>query len=297
MCLGDSITLGVGGGGYREPLGSLLQQYDGPNWDYVGPIYGGGGKHAGYNGWTIKQILTVAENDMLVHQPTHLLLMAGTNDFFYQGDTHPQNKGLGANVTVAVERMEALLKLVHDTLPKIEAVILSGVTQINATLCGQYSKAPWHPQNCPISMPDDIRTFNEQMATFASKSHKVFFHDPNCNRTDAQACAVSDAVTWADGDYFTWGSECRPTLPFSRGANRALKRLSSPIITSRGTCFTLLKCCSSLFGEWLREDGCPLAAGCSSTSTKISFGALNEASKNGKPRVMFTIYHLSRAAR
>eukprot|EP01052_Picozoa_sp_SAG31_P019188 SAG31_NODE_1389_length_8545_cov_3.081103_8_plen_138_part_00 len=25
MCLGDSITLGVGGGGYREPLGNLLQ--------------------------------------------------------------------------------------------------------------------------------------------------------------------------------------------------------------------------------------------------------------------------------
>jgi lysophospholipase L1-like esterase len=82
MCLGDSITLGVGGGGYREPLGALLQQHEGGDWDYVGPMYGNGGKHAGYNGWTIKQILTVAENAMAVHQPTHILLMAGTNDFF-----------------------------------------------------------------------------------------------------------------------------------------------------------------------------------------------------------------------
>ena len=205
MCLGDSITLGVGGGGYREPLGGLLQQHDGPGWDYVGPMYGGGGKHAGYNGWTIKQILTVAEQDMLVHQPTHLLLMAGTNDFFYQGDSHPQNKGLGANATVAVARMEALLKLAHETLPELEAVILSGVTQINATLCGQYSKAPWHPQNCPTTMPDDIRSYNEQMAAVAKKSDRVFFHDPNCNRTDAEACAPSDALTWEDGDYFTYG--------------------------------------------------------------------------------------------
>ena len=32
MCLGDSITLGVGGNGYREPLANLLQQHAGPNW-------------------------------------------------------------------------------------------------------------------------------------------------------------------------------------------------------------------------------------------------------------------------
>ena len=29
MCLGDSITLGVGGGGYRESLANLIQQHDG----------------------------------------------------------------------------------------------------------------------------------------------------------------------------------------------------------------------------------------------------------------------------
>jgi lysophospholipase L1-like esterase len=205
MCLGDSITLGVGGGGYREPMAGLLQQHDGPGWDFVGPMYGNGGKHAGYNGWTIKQILTVAEQAMLVHQPSHLLVMAGTNDFFYQGDKNPKNQGLGANATVAVARMQALLKLVHDTLPGLEAVILSGVTHINATLCGQYSKAPWHPQNCPPSMPSDIASYNERMAAIAAKSDKVFFHDPNCNRTDALACSPTDASTWADGDYFTYG--------------------------------------------------------------------------------------------
>jgi len=45
--------------------------------DFVGPLYGNGGKHAGYNGWTIAQLLTVAEQAMAVHQPTHILLMAG----------------------------------------------------------------------------------------------------------------------------------------------------------------------------------------------------------------------------
>ena len=30
-------------------------------------------------------------------------------------------------------------------------VLLSGVTHINATLCAEYSKAPWHPPNCPVS--------------------------------------------------------------------------------------------------------------------------------------------------
>eukprot|EP01052_Picozoa_sp_SAG31_P019189 SAG31_NODE_1389_length_8545_cov_3.081103_9_plen_208_part_00 len=171
-------------------------------------MYGNGGKHAGYNGWTIKQILKVAEEALTVHQPTHLLVMAGTNDFFYQGDNHPQNKGLGANATVAAERMESLLKLAQDTLPSLQAILLSGVTQINATLCAQYSKAPWHPQNCPTTMPEDITSYNKIMASVTRKNGKVgkvFFHDPNCNRTDSEACTRSDTSTWADGDYFTWG--------------------------------------------------------------------------------------------
>jgi lysophospholipase L1-like esterase len=232
MCLGDSITLGVGGGGYREPLANLLQQHDGGDWDYVGPMYANGGKHAGYNGWTIKQILTVAERDLSVHQPTHVLLMAGTNDFFFLGDPkspdgpseallmHPlpalsfsdaalmSSRGAGGNATDGVARMTELLGLIFHTLPK-STVILSGVTHINATLCAQYSKAPWHPPNCPASMPTNIATYNDRMVAVVQgmrqAGREVWFHDPNCNRTDARACTDGDKSTWSDGDYFTYG--------------------------------------------------------------------------------------------
>ena len=121
MCLGDSITLGVGGGGYRQPLAGLLQKHT-PDWDFVGPMYANGGKHAGYNGWTIAQILTVAQRDLLVHQPTHVLLMAGTNDFFFLGD--PKSP-YGANASKGVERMTQLLALISDNVPNA-TVIFSG---------------------------------------------------------------------------------------------------------------------------------------------------------------------------
>lgn len=205
MCLGDSITLGVGGGGYREPLANLIQQHDGGDWDFVGPMYANGGKHAGYNGWTIKQILTVAERDLSVHRPTHILLMAGTNDFFFLGDPKSPD---GGNSTDGVARMTKLLDLIFETLPT-STVILSGVTHINASLCAQYSKAPWHPPNCPVSMPTNIVTYNDQMVNVVQGMHQrgrgVYFHDPNCNRTDAHACTDGDQSTWSDGDYFTYG--------------------------------------------------------------------------------------------
>ena len=39
--------MGGGDNGYRIPLAPMLQQHIGPNWDYVGPLYTNGGKHAG----------------------------------------------------------------------------------------------------------------------------------------------------------------------------------------------------------------------------------------------------------
>ena len=53
--------MGGGDNGYRIPLAPLLQAHVGPAWDYVGPLYTNGGKHAGYNGWTIEQLLTVLQ--------------------------------------------------------------------------------------------------------------------------------------------------------------------------------------------------------------------------------------------
>eukprot|EP01045_Picozoa_sp_COSAG04_P034841 COSAG04_NODE_7797_length_1065_cov_1.695652_3_plen_96_part_00 len=89
-------------------------------------------------------------------------------------------------------------------------MLLSGVTHINATLCAEYSKAPWHPPNCPVShsprlpfiagtsvaqfsrashaaqasMPANIVQYNERMAsvvsTMAARGKKVSFHDVKC---------------------------------------------------------------------------------------------------------------------
>jgi hypothetical protein len=50
MPMGDSITLGVGGGGYRELLGTMLATNvtTAGRWGYSGLLYGGGGTHCGY---------------------------------------------------------------------------------------------------------------------------------------------------------------------------------------------------------------------------------------------------------
>ena len=53
---------------------------------------------------------------MAVHQPTHILLMAGTNDFFFLGDAQSP---WGANATTGVARMSQLLDLAFRTLPEV----------------------------------------------------------------------------------------------------------------------------------------------------------------------------------
>jgi lysophospholipase L1-like esterase len=60
-----------------------------------------------------------------------VLLMAGTNDFFY--DT---------NVTTALLRMDALLNILFNSSDSPPRVLVSGVTHINATRCAKYSSAP-----------------------------------------------------------------------------------------------------------------------------------------------------------
>jgi hypothetical protein len=108
--------------------------------------------------------------------------------------------------TDGLARMTKLLDLVFGTLP-VSTVILSGVTHINATLCAQCSKAPWHPPSCPVSMPTNIVTCDDQMINVVQGMHQrgrdVYFHDPNCNRTDAHACTDGDRSTWSDGHYNT----------------------------------------------------------------------------------------------
>jgi len=192
MPLGDSITLGVGGGGYRDILGSSLHSFGKP-WDYVGPLWGGG-NHAGYNGATIKEITGVTKNAMSLHMPDIVLLMAGTNDFFFShNDPDPT---LGANATEAVSRMDSLLGILFSVQPACH-VLLSGVTDINATRCATYPSAPWHPPPCPKDMPQNIEMYNKLVQTLVTKYKNeglaIDYHDPNTE------------CHFIDSDYYTWG--------------------------------------------------------------------------------------------
>lgn len=198
MPLGDSITLGVGGGGYRDPLGKSLASL-GKGWDYVGPLWSKG-NHAGYNGWTIKQISNVVKDAVSIHVPDIVLLMAGTNDFFFSHND-PDDPTLGANATEAVKRMDTLLGDLFSAHSSCH-VLLSGVTNINATLCANYPSAPWHPPACPTDMPKNIAMYNNLVQTIVTKyknqGHSIDYHDPN------------PECQFIESDYFTWGIHFSP---------------------------------------------------------------------------------------
>ena len=86
MPMGDSITLGVGGGGYREDLGNLLgsNASTGGRWSFAGLLYGGGGVHCGYNGQTIEFLATTIAAEAFERQPpTHLLIMVGRRQYCF----------------------------------------------------------------------------------------------------------------------------------------------------------------------------------------------------------------------
>lgn len=218
MPLGDSITLGVGGGGYRDILGKSLASFGKP-WDYVGPLWNSG-NHAGYNGCTIKQISEFVKNAMPVHLPDIVLLQAGTNDFFFShNDPDPTR---GANATEAVNRMDTLLGNLFSSNQMVH-VLLSGVTDINATLCANYPSAPWHPPPCPKDMPQNIVMFNQLVQTLVTKYKKqgmsIEYHDPN------------PECEFVFTDYFTWGIHFS-TDGYKKIANSWMTHLK-PILTSR----------------------------------------------------------------
>ena len=135
--LGDSLTLGVQGqgGGYRSPLGVALKGYSTPyNAGFVGGLYLAGDHssarrprhcthaqcrpcparrpdpdarcHSGYSGHTIQGIegAVRAARTVELNKPTHILLLGGTNDFYF----YPP---LGANARRAPARASAAVPL------------------------------------------------------------------------------------------------------------------------------------------------------------------------------------------
>ncbi len=83
MPLGDSITLGVNGG-YRNGLWNRLSAA-GYSVDFVGSQSDPYTKapdrdHEGHPGFTLGNIASSADGWLSSAKPTHVLLMAGTND-------------------------------------------------------------------------------------------------------------------------------------------------------------------------------------------------------------------------
>jgi lysophospholipase L1-like esterase len=96
MPLGDSITLGLDGGGYRLRLWQRLVQQEKLNIDFVGSEQSGPAKlgdkhHEGHGGWRIDQVRAIIDSTLAMYTPDVVLLHIGTNDLgqYYQPDSAP----------------------------------------------------------------------------------------------------------------------------------------------------------------------------------------------------------------
>jgi lysophospholipase L1-like esterase len=194
MPLGDSITQwqcdAESQGGWRNFLGQSLHGARVP-FVFVGSQYDCG-SHEGHSGWTSGQLLALAPSVLPLYSPHVVLLQAGTNDLFFDQGA-PGQYPQGGNATVTRDRIAALIAATLSLLPGVR-VVLSGVTQINATRCKAYPQAPWHPLPCPPAMPAAISELNGLLAALpAALGPNVSFHDPN------------PPGGFVEADYWTWG--------------------------------------------------------------------------------------------
>ena len=93
------------------------------------------GSHAGISGHTCLEIANEIEENAGAHQPDMVLLMCGTNDLYYRNST--LDPGRGTNVLGVIARMELILNRLWTIAPDTK-VLLSSITDVNATLCADY---------------------------------------------------------------------------------------------------------------------------------------------------------------
>ena len=202
MPLGDSITAWGCGvplatlpewqnrstfGGWRNFLGQNISASRLANWTFTGSQFACG-QHEGHSGWTAQELLERLPAVLPVFQPDILLVQAGTNDLF---NNQPNYTSRGANVTVTAQRLTNILNTSLALLPGLR-IVLSGVTQINATRCATYPMAPWHPPACPALMPLWIDELNALLPAVAAQFPGVTFHDVNTEKFTAD-------------DFWQWG--------------------------------------------------------------------------------------------
>jgi len=209
--LGDSLTLGVQGqgGGYRSPLGQALKGYNTPyNAGFVGGLYLAG-DHSGYSGHTIAGILSsvTAARTMEINEPTHVLLLGGTNDFYF----YPP---LGADAATALQRMDLLLGFLTNRTAAPQ-IFLATVPPVLAQRCAVYSQGP-----CAPTIAQNIADYNQQLPAlvkrWTGKGAKL-------QLVDMGAAEFEEEDYWVAGIHFNdngwckmakvWAQHLLPTLP------------------------------------------------------------------------------------
>jgi lysophospholipase L1-like esterase len=196
--LGDSLTLGVQGqgGGYRSPLGVALKGYSTPyNVNFVGGLYLAG-DHSGYSGHTISGVEGAlrAARTMELTSPTHVLLLAGTNDFYF----FPP---LGADAETALVRLDSLMGfLTNSSLHAVPKVIfVATVPPVLVERCAAYSQGP-----CAPMIAVNIAEYNAKLPA-AVAEWKARAGGAAGSGTDVQLVDLNKKMGVEPGDYWTAG--------------------------------------------------------------------------------------------
>ena len=217
--LGDSLTLGVQGqgGGYRAPLGAALKGYGSPfNAGFVGGLYLAG-DHSGYSGHTLSGILgaVTQARTMELNDPTHVLLLGGTNDFYF----YPP---LGANASTAAARMHALLGFLTNRSDP-PRIFVATVPPVLEERCAVYSQGP-----CAPTISANIAAFNSALPGIVAEWKAKAFP---IQLVDMGTAGFVPGDYWTAGIHFNdngwckmarvWAKALMPTLPKRTAADAA----------------------------------------------------------------------------
>jgi len=217
---GDSNTQGgfLNQGSYRTQLGlNLKGDYDPVTTqrylvNFVGSQYNYG-DHEGHSGWKTTDLNGIADWVLTRYQPDIILLMIGTNDFYF-------------NFTVAqtYANYNTLLSSIFSASPKVK-ILASAVPHINATRCASYIMGP-----CPLNMEPNIEAFNLQLPNliqqYVTAGHDIYFVN------------MPAEAGFVPSDYWTWGIHFNVT-GYAKMANVWTKHLI-PLINQTAFSFDYL---------------------------------------------------------
>jgi lysophospholipase L1-like esterase len=211
----------VSQGGYRGFLASMLGDPrllpEGATtpaaWSFVGRKFLCGA-HEGYAGETLEWLANnVAADAMRAAQPDVVLLLGGTNDFFW-----PPPRG-SRSPSLVEQRLRLLLNTTFaEGSP---SVLLSEVTPILESRCKYYHTARWHPGDCPSDMQANIADYNARLpsiaAEYQARGHDVaIVHHPKFEEADFWIWGIHFNTTGFQKIAGAWHSALMQSAPMRR---------------------------------------------------------------------------------